>query len=83
MVNFYQLVQAAMRIEKSEMMSRKRNLERKSSRGGSFSGKRTKESQVDSVHSSATRGMITTQTVLFYTLITTGFEHFLRSNQLN
>ena len=34
-VNFYQLVQAAMKIEKSKMMSRERNLERKSSRGGS------------------------------------------------
>ena len=35
-VNFYQLVQAAIKIEKSEMMSRERNLERKSSRGGSL-----------------------------------------------
>ena len=43
-VNFYQMVQAAMKIEKSEMMSRERNLERKSSRGGSSSGKRTRES---------------------------------------
>ena len=57
-VNFYQLVQAAMKNEKSKMMSRKRNLERKSSRGGSFSGKRTRESQVESVHDSATRGRI-------------------------
>ena len=55
-MNFYQLVQAAMKIEKSEMMSWERNLERKSSRGGSSSGKRTRESQVESVHGSATRG---------------------------
>ena len=34
-VNFYQLVQAAMKIKKSKVMSRERNLERKSSRGGS------------------------------------------------
>ena len=53
MVNFYQLVQAAMKIEKSEMMNRERNLGRKSSRGGSFSGKRTRDSQV---HSTAIRG---------------------------
>ena len=45
-----------MKIEKSEMKSQERNRERKFSRGGSFSGKRTRESQVDSVHGSATRG---------------------------
>ena len=28
-------------------------------------------------------GVITTQIVLFYTLINTGFEHFLCSNRLN
>ena len=55
-VNFYQLVQAAMKIEKYEMMSRERNLERNSSRGGSSSGKRTRESQVESIHGSTTRG---------------------------
>ena len=55
-VNFYQLVQAAMKIEKSKMMSRKRKLERKSCRGGSSSSKRTRQSQVESVHDSATRG---------------------------
>ena len=55
-VTFYQLVQAAMKIEKSEMMSRERNSERKFSRGGSSSSKRTRESQVESVHSSTTRG---------------------------
>ena len=38
------------------MMSRERNLERKFSRGGSSSGKRTRDSQVEFVHSAATRG---------------------------
>ena len=38
------------------MMSRERNLERKSSRGGSSLGKRTRDSQVESVHGFATRG---------------------------
>ena len=55
-VNFYQLVQATMKIEKSEMMSRERNLERKSLRDGSSSGKRTRESHVESIHGSATKG---------------------------
>ena len=55
-VNFYQLLQEAMKIEKSEMKSQERNRERKFSRGASSSGKRTRESQVDSVHGSATRG---------------------------
>ena len=55
-VNFYQLAQAAMKIEKSKMMSRERNLERKSSIGGFSSSKRTRESQVESVHGSITRG---------------------------
>ena len=56
MVNFYQLVQVAMKIEKSEMKNQERNRERKFSRGGSSSGKRPRESKVDSVHGSATRG---------------------------
>ena len=55
-VNFYQLVQAGMKIEKSEMMSLEIKIERKFSRGSSSSGKRTRESQVESVHSYATRG---------------------------
>ena len=55
-VNFYQLVQAATKIEKSETKSQERRSERKFSRGSSSSGKRTRESQVDSVHGSATRG---------------------------
>ena len=48
-VNFYQLVQAAIKIEKSEMKSQERKKEKKFSRGGSCSGKRPRESQVDSV----------------------------------
>ena len=55
-VNFYRLVQAAMKIKKFEKTSRERNLERKSSRGGSSLGKRTRDSQIESVHGSATRG---------------------------
>ena len=56
LLNFYQLVQVAMKIEKFEMMSQERNLERKSFTGGSSSGKRTRESQVESVQGSTTRG---------------------------
>ena len=48
-VNFYQLVQEAIKIEKSEMKSQERKKEKKFSRGGSSSGKRPRESQVDSV----------------------------------
>ena len=55
-VNFYQLVQTAMNIEKSEMVSRERNRERKFSRGSSSSMKRTRDSQIESVHGNATRG---------------------------
>ena len=55
-MNFYKLVQAAMRIEKLKMKSHERNQERKFSRGSSSFGKRTRESQVDSVHGSAIIG---------------------------
>ena len=55
-VNFYQLVQAAIKIEKSEMKSQERKKEKKFSRGGSSSGKIPRESRVDSVQDSATRG---------------------------
>ena len=48
-VNFYQLVQAAIKIEKSEMKSQERKKEKNFSRGGSSSGKRPRESQVDLV----------------------------------
>ena len=55
-VNFYQLVQAAMKIEKSEMKSKERNQERKFFRGDSSSGKRTREFKVDSVQGFSIRG---------------------------
>ena len=45
-----------MKIEKSEMISQERKSKRKFSKGSSSSGKRTRESQVESVHSSATKG---------------------------
>ena len=48
-VNFYQLVQVEMKIEKSEINSQERNRERKFSTGSSSSDKRTRESQEESV----------------------------------
>ena len=45
-----------MKMKKSEMMIQERNQERKFSRVGPSSGKRTRESQVESVYSYATRG---------------------------
>ena len=55
-VNFYQLVQVAIKIEKSEMKSQERKKEKKFSRGGYYSGKRPRDSQVDSAQGTATRG---------------------------
>ena len=55
-VNFYHLVQATIKIEKSEIKSQERKKEKKFSRGGSSLGKRPRESQVDSVQGSATKG---------------------------
>ena len=56
-VNFYQLVQAAMKVEKSEANSRERFQKRKISREASTSsGKRARESQAELVQGSATRG---------------------------
>ena len=55
-MNFYQLVHEVMKIEKSEMKSQERKSKRKFSKGSSSSGKRTRESKVESVHGSATRG---------------------------
>ena len=56
LVNFYQLVQATMKVEKSETSSRERFQKRKLSRGASSSSsKRVRESQTELVHSSATR----------------------------
>ena len=56
-VNFYQLVQAVMKVEKFEASSRERFQKMKLSRGASSSsGKRARESQTESVHSFTTRG---------------------------
>ena len=56
-VNFYQLVQAAMKVEKTEESSRERLHKRKLSRGVSSSlGKRARESQAESVQGTSTRG---------------------------
>ena len=56
-VNFYQLVQAAMNVEKSGASSRERFQKRKLSRRASSSlDKRARESQTESVHSSSIRG---------------------------
>ena len=56
-VNFYQLVQAAMKVEKSKVSSRERFQKRKLSRGASSSsGKRARESQSELVQGSTTRG---------------------------
>ena len=54
-VNFYQLVQAAMKVEKSEISNREINHKIKFTRGGSSSGKRNRESQAESVYSFTTR----------------------------
>ena len=56
-VNFYQLVQATIKVEKYEASSGERFQKRKISRGASsFSGKRAKESQAELVQGSTIRG---------------------------
>ena len=56
-VNFYQLVQAAMKVERLETSSKERSQKKKFSRGSlSSSGKRAWESPVQSKYSSAMRG---------------------------
>ena len=55
-MNFYQLVQVAMKLEKSELSSKERFQKRKFLRGGSSSGKRARDSQVESVYSYVGRG---------------------------
>ena len=56
-VNFYQLVQAAMKVERYEASCKERFQKKKFSRGASSSsGKRARESQAESVQGSATRG---------------------------
>ena len=56
-VNFYLLVQVAMKVEKSKASSRERFQKRKLSRGASSSSSKIpRESQTESVHSFSTRG---------------------------
>ena len=56
-VDFYQLVQAAMKVERLEMSRKERSQKKKFSRGASSSsGKRARESPAQSEYSSATRG---------------------------
>ena len=56
-VDFYQLVQVSMKVERLEMSSKERSQKKKFSRGASSSsGKRARESPAQSEHSAATRG---------------------------
>ena len=56
-VNFYQLVQPTMKVERSKASSKERFQKKKFSRGASSSsGKRARESQAESVQGLATRG---------------------------
>ena len=56
-VDFYHLVQAAMKVERLETSSKERSQKKKFSRGASSSsGKRARESPAQSEYSSATRG---------------------------
>ena len=67
-VNFYQLVQAVMKVEKSKASNRKRFQKMKLSRGASSSsGKRARESQIESIHSFVIRGRIQGNTVVLST----------------
>ena len=56
-MNFYQLVQAAMKVEIFEASSKERFYKKRSSKGASSSsGKRVRESQTESVYNYTTRG---------------------------
>ena len=56
-VNFYQLIQVAMKIERLETSSKERSQKKKFYRGASSStGKRARESHAQSEYSSTTRG---------------------------
>ena len=56
-VNFYQLVQAAMKVERLETSSKEKSQKKKfSKRASSSSGKRARDVQAESVQGSATRG---------------------------
>ena len=55
-MNFYQLVQVAMKVERFEASSKERFQKKGFSRGASSSsGKRVRESQAESVYNSTTR----------------------------
>ena len=56
-MNFYHLVQVAIKVERFEASSRERFQKKRFSKGASSSsGKRVRESQEESVYSSTTRG---------------------------
>ena len=56
-VNFYQLVQAAMKVERLETSSKEKSQKKKFSKGASSSyGKRARDVQTELVHGPATRG---------------------------
>ena len=55
-VNFYQLIQAIMKVERLETSSKEKSQKKKFSKGTSSSGKRARDIQVESVRGSATRG---------------------------
>ena len=56
-VNFYQLVQAAMKVERLETRSKEKSQKKKFSKGSSSSfGKRARDVQAESVQGSTTRG---------------------------
>ena len=56
-VDFYQLVQGAMKVERLETSNKERSQKKKFSRGASSSlGKRARESPAQSEYSSAMRG---------------------------
>ena len=56
-VNFYQLVQAVMKVERLETNSKEKSKKKKFSKGASSSsGKRARDVQAESVQGSATRG---------------------------
>ena len=56
-VNFYQLVQATMKVERLETRNKEKSQKKKFSKGASsYSGKRSRDVQAESVQGSATRG---------------------------
>ena len=55
-VNFYQLVQATMKVERLETSNKEKSQKKKFSKGTSSYGKRARDFQAESVQGSATRG---------------------------